>query len=45
VLPGETRVIAKNCYSDLVDPNATVPFELPDPQPDDREQYWEFQGE
>lgn len=42
VSPGETRIIEKDCYKDLVNPNDLEVFEQPDPEPEDRERYWEF---
>jgi hypothetical protein len=40
--PGETRIVAKDCYKDLVDPKDVEVFEEPDPEPEDRDRYWEF---
>jgi len=42
VSPGETRIIEKDCYKDLVNPGDVEVFEDPDPEPEDRERYWEF---
>jgi hypothetical protein len=42
VLPGQTKVIEKDCYKDWVDPQDVVAFEKPDPEPEDRDRYWEF---
>jgi len=42
VRPGETRVIEKDCYKDVVDPIDIEAFPTPDPEPEDRDRYWEF---
>jgi hypothetical protein len=42
ISPGETRVVVKDCYKDLVDPREVEVFDQPDPEPEDRERYWEF---
>jgi hypothetical protein len=44
VSPGETRVIETDCYKDLVNPTDAKVFELPDPEPEDRTDYWEFRA-
>lgn len=44
VLPGETCIIEKDCYKDLVDPKNIEVFEKPDPEPEDRDRYWEFKS-
>jgi hypothetical protein len=44
VSPGETRIVEKDCYKDLVDPKSIEIFEQPDPEPEDRERYWEFKA-
>jgi len=44
VLPGETRIIEKDCYKDVVDPGDIEAFEKPDPEPEDRDRYWEFKN-
>jgi hypothetical protein len=44
VSPGETRVVEKDCYKDLVDPKDVEVFEQPDPEPEDRDRYWEFRA-
>lgn len=36
VAPGETRVIEKGCYKDLIEPQYVEAYELPDPEPEDR---------
>jgi len=42
VLPGEIRVVEKDCYKKLIDPHDVEAFALPDPEPEDRDRYWEF---
>jgi hypothetical protein len=42
VLPGQTELIEKGCYKKWVDPHDVVAFEEPDPEPEDRDRYWEF---
>jgi hypothetical protein len=42
IRPGETAVIEVNCYKKYIDPASTEVFELSEPGPEDREQYWEF---
>lgn len=42
IAPGETRIIEKDCYKDLLAPQNAEVFALPDPGPEDRDQYWEF---
>jgi hypothetical protein len=42
VLPGQTAVIEKECYKEWVDPQDVEAFEEPDPEPEDRDRYWEF---
>jgi hypothetical protein len=44
VLPGQTAVIEKDCYKQWVDPQDVVAFEEPDPEPEDRSRYWEFEA-
>lgn len=44
VSPGDTRIIEKDCYKNLIDPSAVKVFEQPDPEPEDRERYWEFRA-
>lgn len=44
VLPGQTAVIEKDCYKEWVDPQDVVAFEEPDPEPEDRDRYWEFKA-
>jgi hypothetical protein len=40
--PGETAVLHADCYKDLRPPEDIEVFALPDPQPEDREEYGEF---
>jgi hypothetical protein len=42
ILPGETHLIEKDCYKNLVDPHDVEAFDKPDPEPSLRDQYWEF---
>lgn len=42
VIPGQTAVIEKDCYKDVVEPQDVEAFEKPDPEPEDRDRYWEF---
>jgi hypothetical protein len=42
IVPGQTTVLAANCYKDLVSPVEIETFPLPDPQPEDREYYYEL---
>jgi hypothetical protein len=42
IRPGETKVVEFDCYKKFIAPNDTEAFALPDPGPEDREQYWEF---
>jgi hypothetical protein len=40
--PGQRGVLHVSCYKDLVPPQEIEIFELPEPRPEDREYYWEF---
>jgi hypothetical protein len=42
VRPGQTAVLRADCHKDLVRPEESERFSLPDPQPKDREYYAEF---
>lgn len=42
ILPGETRMIEKDCYKEVVDPADIEAFGEPDPEPEDRDRFWEF---
>lgn len=44
VMPGQTRIIMKDCYKDLVPPSQVDVFDQPDPEPEDRDRYWEFKA-
>jgi len=44
IRPGETKIIEYDCYKQFIAPEDTEVFELPQPGPEDREQYWEFKG-
>ena len=41
--PGETQIVEFYCYKNYISPRDTEAFELPDPGPEDRNEYWEFQ--
>lgn len=40
--PGQTALLHAGCYKDLVPPQEVEMFALPDPNPEDRDYYWEF---
>ncbi|MCC3421987.1 MAG: SMI1/KNR4 family protein [Microcoleus sp. PH2017_25_DOB_D_A] len=42
VRPGQTCIIEKDCYKNLLLPKEVDIFEKPDPEPEDRDRYWEF---
>lgn len=42
IAPGETGVLHKGCYKELVPAEEIEVFNLPDPKPEEREFYWEF---
>jgi hypothetical protein len=44
VRPKETAIIEHDCYSKLVTPSEIETYQLPDPEPEDRERYWEFKA-
>jgi hypothetical protein len=44
VPPGEARIIEMDCYLEWVDPQEVEAFEEPDPEPEDRDRYWEFRS-
>jgi hypothetical protein len=44
ISPGQTQVVETNCYKDLVDPKDVETYAEPDPDPEDRELYWEFRA-
>jgi hypothetical protein len=41
--PGRTAVLRASCYKGLVPPQELEIFAVPDPNPEDREYYWEFE--
>jgi len=41
--PGHAKRIQKDCYKRHVPPDALEVYSLPDPEPEDRDRYWEFQ--
>lgn len=40
--PGATREFSVDCYRDLLDPGAIEFFAYPDPEPENRGEYWEL---
>lgn len=44
VMPGQTCIIEKDCYKDLIPPTEVDVFDKPDPDPEDRDRYWEFKA-
>lgn len=44
LLPGQTVVIEKECYKNAVEPKSIEAFERPDPEPEDRDRFWEFKS-
>lgn len=44
IAPGSTGVVFQDCYKDLVSPDDVELFAKPDPEPEDRDRYWEFQA-
>lgn len=44
IAPGEKAIIEKESYKGLVSASELEAFELPDPEPEDRERYWEFRS-
>ncbi len=42
IAPGETAVVEKAAYKDLLDRSNVEVYSRPDPDPEDRERYWEF---
>ena len=42
IRPGETKIIEYDCYKQFVAPEGAEVFDLPDPGPEDRLEYWEF---
>lgn len=44
VMPGETAIVEHNGFRKQVDPIKCEAFSKPDPEPEDREYYWEFRS-
>lgn len=44
IRPGETKIVEYDCYKQFIAPEGTEVFELPEPGPEDREQYCELKG-
>jgi hypothetical protein len=42
IRPGGTAVVAKETYKDLIAPEEVEAYALPDPEPEERDRYWEF---
>lgn len=42
IRPGETKIVEYDCYKKFVAPEDTEVFDLPDPEAEDRQWYWEF---
>jgi hypothetical protein len=40
--PGETRIVQKDCYKNLIPAEDVEVFDFPDPGPEDRDRFWEF---
>jgi hypothetical protein len=45
IAPGQTAVVAKDTYRNLLDPSDVEAYPLPDPDPEERARYWEFRGD
>jgi hypothetical protein len=43
--PGQTSVVVKDTYRDLIDPSDVEAYPLPDPEPEERSRYWEFRAD
>lgn len=41
--PGESAIVEKVCYPGIAEPHEIQAFHLPNPEPEDRSTYWEFQ--
>lgn len=41
--PGGRAIVQRDCYKDKLEPSEVECFEYPDPTPETRDQYWEFQ--
>ena len=44
ILPGQTAVVEHEVYRGMVDPHKVDVFVLPNPEPEDRDRYWEFKA-
>jgi hypothetical protein len=44
IAPGQTVVVLKDTYRDLLDPSDVEAYQLPDPEPEERARYWEFRS-
>lgn len=44
ILPGQTAIVEHDAYNKMVDANNVDVFVLPNPEPEDRERYWEFKA-
>jgi hypothetical protein len=42
--PGQTAVVEHDAYDGMADPGKAEVFVLPDPEPEDRDRYWEFKA-
>ena len=42
IAPGETAIVEKNAYKDRLDPSNVEAYSKPDPDPEDKDRYWEF---
>ena len=42
--PGSTDTVKHECYKNYIDRSNIEAYELPDPEPEDRDSYWEFKG-
>ena len=40
--PGETKIVEKECYKKQISPENVVAFAHKDPEPEDRDRFWEF---
>lgn len=45
IAPGQTGILHVDCYKKFKPPQEMEAFALPDPQPEDREYYYEFEGQ
>jgi len=44
IKPGQSGILRVGCYKNLVSPSEIEVFALPEPNPEDREYYWELRG-